>query len=163
MRSVLRKKFLNDLGFTLVEVAIVLVLFGLMAALSLPDFNKAISRYNLDSAARGLTLDIRSLQQSTMKNESPDFYILFDTVNDKYYLKNGMNTYKTVNLPSSVHLVFVSGFRQPANNNKLEVAANGRPINGFGGHISLRERKTGKFLYVIVDTIGRVRVSETPP
>lgn len=151
----------NNSGFTLIEVVIVIIMIGLMVALSLPDFNKTISRYNLDSSARGLASDIRSLQQSAIKNESAGFKIMFNTSTDSYYLINtdvGLSAYKTTNLPSTVDLVFTN-----FNLNTLIFSANGNPYSRVGGHISLRDRKTGNFLYVIVDPIGRVRVSETPP
>jgi len=158
MQRFIIKRITNNNGFTLVEVSIIVIIIGVMVTLVLPDFNKTIGRYNLDNSARLLVSDIRSLQQSAIKNESPDFNILFNTVNERYYLRNGITVYKTVNLPSSVDLVF-SNFTD----NKLICAANGRPYGGIGGTVRLQDRKTGKFLYVIIDTVGRVRVSETSP
>lgn len=162
LKKGITKKLFNNSGFTLVEISIVITIIGLMVALVLPEFNKTIGRYNLHSSARLLASDIRSVQQKAIKNESSNFNILFNTTSDRYYLRSGITPYKTVNLPSSVHLVFVKGFITP-NNNKLEIAANGNPFNRFGGTISLQDRKTGKFLYVVVDAVGRVRVSETSP
>ncbi|MDD3654486.1 MAG: type II secretion system protein [Desulfotomaculaceae bacterium] len=161
-RYMIVQKLINSNGFTLIETVVVLIITGLLVAIALPNYNKTIGYYNLDNSARLLASDIRSIQQTAIKNESSNFNMLFNTANDRYYLRNGTTPYKTVNLPSSVRLVFVHGFMTP-NNNKLELAANGIPYNRFGGHISLQDRKTGKFLYVVVDPVGRVRVSETAP
>ncbi|OPX88401.1 MAG: hypothetical protein A4E53_02039 [Pelotomaculum sp. PtaB.Bin104] len=153
---------LSSTGHSLIEIVIVLTIIGLIIAISLPSFSKTTGSYNLDNSARLLASDIRSIQQTAIKNESSNFNMLFSTAYDRYYLRNGITPYTTVNLPSSVRLVSVNGFVTP-NNNKMGLAANGNPYNRFGGHISLQDRKTGKFLYVIVDSLGRVRVSETSP
>lgn len=145
----------------MVEVAIVVIITGLLIVLSLPDFNKTVGRYNLDSSARELAADIRSLQQAAIKNESAGFKIMFNTITDSYHLMNtdvGVAAYKTRKLPATVDLVFTN-----FNNNTLICAANGNPFGRIGGHISLQDRKTGNFLYVVVDSIGRVRVGNSPP
>jgi len=156
------KRLSNNFGFMLIEIIIVLIIVGLMVALVLPDFNKTIERYNLDNSARALALDIRSLQQAAIKDENTGFKIYFFTTSDTYsiiyFINNVNSTHKTVKLPSSVQL-YATNF----NGNTMEFAANGSPLHGVGGTVSLKDRKTGKFLYVIVDSIGRVRVSETPP
>ncbi|OPY57739.1 MAG: hypothetical protein A4E55_01459 [Pelotomaculum sp. PtaU1.Bin035] len=156
------KKYFNNLGFTLIEATIVVIIISVIVAVALPDFNKTIGLYNLDSSARELASDIRSLQQNALKHESAGFEILFNTGTESYRLINTdvgvLSPYKIKKLPAGIDLVF-SNFKD----SRLIFAANGNPAGGIGGHISLRDHATGTFLYVIIDSIGRVRVSDTPP
>ncbi len=160
-KNIRLNKFRYNAGFTLIEIAIVVVIIGLVVAVALPDFNRTIGRYNLESSARELALDIRSLQQSAIKHESAGFKIVFNTVDDCYYLINtdeGLTPYLTKNLPANVDLVNTN-----FDGHDLICAANGRPYGGIGGTITLKDLKTGAFLYVIINTLGRVRVDDTPP
>lgn len=162
-RYFINKSLLNNFGYTLVEISIVVIIIGIMVAIALPDFNKTIGRYNLDKSARELALDIRSLQQSAIKNEDTGFKIQFINTNT-YRLAYFSVTQKTVKLPSGVKLdPGNTSLNITGNSNTLEFAATGRPFGGVGGHFSLKDQATGKSLYVIISTLGRVRVSETPP
>jgi len=159
-----KKVVVNQSGFSLIEVMIVIVITGVIIAVVLPDFNKIIGRYTLECATRELAAEIRILQQNAIKNESAGFYMQFNDVMDSYCLINtdiGVDPYKTTKLPTGVDLTHTS-FKQ-TNQNRLLFAANGNPYNGFGGHITLRDRATGVSRYVIIDSVGRVRVSETRP
>jgi prepilin-type N-terminal cleavage/methylation domain-containing protein len=154
-------KKLNSYGFTLIEVAVVVVVISLVVAVTLPDFNKTIGLYNLESSARELASDMRSLQQSAIKNESAGFKIVFDVEEESYSLFNtdeGLTAYLTKNLPANVDL-----YNTNFDGHALICAANGRPAGGFGGTITLRDLRTGALRYVIINTLGRVRVDDTPP
>lgn len=151
------RSLINKNGFSLIEIAIVFSVVCLMAAIALPNFAKINDSYNLGNSARLMASDIRSVQQTANKTESTAYNILFDTVYERYYLKNNLTPYKTVNMPSSVDLVS-SNFT----GNNLIFAISGRPFGGIGGTVTLQDRKTGKLKYIIIDTIGRVRVSNTP-
>lgn len=151
----------RDEGLTLIEIAIVVIIIGVVIAIALPDFNKTIGSYNLESAAREMVLDIRSLQQSAIKKESAGFKIVFDIDQDKYYLINtdeSLTPYLIKTLPSSVDLVDTN-----FDSHTMVCAANGRPYGGIGGTIRLKDRRTGNFLYVIINSVGRVRVDDVLP
>lgn len=148
---------LNNLGFTLIEVMIVLVIISISVALAVPNFNKILGTYQLDISAREMVSDIRDLQQTAVKKQISTYSITWDIGSDKYLLCNtSFTAYKTVNLPSSVDLV------PNGELNKLGFTTSGIPIGGIGGTIHLKDKFTGKDKYVKVDTLGRVRVSETP-
>ncbi|MFA4884609.1 MAG: prepilin-type N-terminal cleavage/methylation domain-containing protein [Desulfotomaculaceae bacterium] len=152
---------LNNFGFTLIEIAIVLVIISITIALAVPNFNKILGNYQLDISAREMASDIRDLQQAAVKSQTSTYLIMWNINTDTYYLCNpGTTAYKTVNLPSSVDLVNapMTGYFY-----QLGFATSGRPIGGFGGTVTLRDKATGKNKYVVVDTLGRVRVSETYP
>jgi|GEM_PF-1666473 len=161
-RDLIKKTFLNNSAFTLLELAIVIAVLGIIVTVSMPKFSGIISGYRLDSSAREMTLNIRSLQQAAIKSENTGFKVVFNTSTGSYHIYHFINNanvlYKTVELPSNVQLVFVNFY-----NSTLEFSINGNPIYRIGGHISLRDKVTGEFLYVIIDSIGRVRVSAEPP
>lgn len=163
-RNIKKKSVVDHFGFSLIEVMIVVAITGMIIALVLPDFNRLIGRYSLECAAREMVADIRALQQNAIKNESFGFCVLFNNVTDSYQLINtgtGVNAYKTIKLPASVALVRTT-FSQ-TNGNRLFFTASGNPFGGIGGHITLQDWATGESLYVIIDSVGRVRISESPP
>lgn len=158
------RKLSEQSGFSLPEIMIVLVIAGVIIAAVLPDFHKLIGRYSLDGATRELVADIRAVQQNALRHESNDFYLLFNEMADSYYLidtSRGVTPYQTRQLPAGVDLAYTT-FRQ-TNQDRLSFAWTGNPVYRFGGHITLKDRATGATRYVIIDSIGRVRVSETPP
>jgi len=159
-----KKVVANQSGFSLIEVMIVIVITGVIIALVLPDFNKIIGRYNLEYAAREMAAHIRFLQQSAIKNESVGFKMQFDVEKDSYYFNadDGSSLYKTIKLPAGVKLAYTN-YNKPNGPTGLIFTANGNPYSGFGGHITLQDQATGVTRYVIIDSVGRVRVSETPP
>ncbi len=150
---------INDIGFTLIELMIVLVITSLLVALALPNFNRILGGYQLDISAREMISDIRDLQQAAVKTQISTYSVMWNTETETYYLRNtGTTSYKTVILPSSVDLVNV-----PMTDDlpQLGFAKSGRPNNGFGGTVKLMDKNTGKNKYVIIDTLGRVRISDT--
>ncbi|MDD4170489.1 MAG: hypothetical protein PHD36_09620 [Desulfotomaculaceae bacterium] len=148
----------KNAGFILAELIVVIFITGLLVAIAIPVFSTTIGYCILDNSARLLVLDIRSLQQSAINNESAAFNIFFDNYYERYFLRNGLAAYKTVSLPDSVDLVFNN-----YQDSKLFCAANGKPAGGIGGTVTLQDRQSKKLLYVIVDQIGRVRVSAIVP
>lgn len=159
-KEITNKNYLNDhRGFSLVEVMIVVVIIGVITALALPDFNKLIGRYNLECAARELAANVRLLQENAMRYENPDYKMSF-TAGSDYYLSNadtGTTVNRRIKLPAGVELAYTNfSAKRP-----LAFAANGNPTNF--GTITLRDRASGDYRYVIIDLIGRVRVSESPP
>lgn len=160
-KEITNKNYLNnDRGFSLVEVMIVVVIIGVITALVLPDFNKLIGRYNLECAARELAVNVRVLQENAMRYENPD-YKMGLTAGSDYYLSNadtGSTVNRRIKLPAGVELASTNfSAKRP-----LAFAANGDPAYG-PGTITLRDRASGVCRYVIIDFIGRVRVSESPP
>ncbi|WP_003542133.1 prepilin-type N-terminal cleavage/methylation domain-containing protein [Desulfotomaculum nigrificans] len=155
-------------GFTLVELVVVIMILGIITAMSMPNFGRPLSDYKLYTAARQLATDIRSLEQKSInladdKYNNYSNYIMFGSKN-KYLINevipstgdNVQVIQRSVNLPSGIE-IFLTNFT----NNMLVFNRSGGTSSG--GTISLKSTVTGKQLYVIVLTgSGRVRVSNTP-
>ncbi|MBN1575669.1 MAG: type II secretion system protein [Chitinispirillaceae bacterium] len=60
----------NNRGFTLLEMAIVVAIFGIMAALAVVKYNDAVANSELDKAANDLYLELRSLRSLSFKYDS---------------------------------------------------------------------------------------------
>lgn len=162
------RKF-DENGFTLLEFIIVFSIAAVFLSFT-PAFYGALERQKLYSAASVMAEDIRLAQQLNI-NQDAVYTVLFDSVNDRYFIQRDINTYKKVDLPGGIDLVSTNfDFDNAAWNgfdNKLRFNTRGEPfrINGFlyGGQISLKD-KNGEFLYVIVASItGRVRIDRNPP
>jgi len=151
---------INNFGIALIEIVIVLVITSIALALAVPNLSKVQANYQLDISAREMASDIRDLQQTAIKTQAATYSMMWNLGTDTYYLCNpGTTAYKTVKLPASVDLVNapMTGYFY-----QMNFSANGRPQNGFGGSITLSDKRSGKKKYVIIDTLGRVRVSDTP-
>ena len=152
-----------EAGFSLIEIMIVMALIGVLFALFIPDFNRLMGVYRLNCAAGEMAMNIRLLQENAMRYESPNYRMLFNEANNSYsyIVDHGSIAYKTIKLPPGIDLVY-NNFSRPGSTG-LIFAANGNPIYRFGGHVSIRCRASGTFRYIIIDSIGRVRIDDVPP
>lgn len=154
-------------GFTLVEMVVVMMILGVVVAMTLPNYSRPFSDYQLYTAARQMQVEIRSLQQRSM---ALDNTILTNSMQ----FGQGINTYtitevipvspsrvqyqpRMIKLPEGISILATS-----LNNNQLNISKNGSVSTG--GTITLSSAVTGKRLYVIVATgAGRVRLSNLLP
>lgn len=149
-------------GFSLIELLLVLLLMGILLAVTLPLYERSVARYNLTGAARQMAADIRMHQQIAISAEDPlsTYQIIFDSSRNRYQLQKNVRVMKTINLPGTVQ---IANTNFPVQNNRLRFNIQGRPLDG-GGTITLRDKVTGELYYVIVAPItGRVRISTQPP
>lgn len=153
---------LNNYGFTIIEMMIVLIIISILIALTVPNFSRIMGSYQLDISAREMASDIRDLQQSALKTQNSAYAIVWNTTADSYYLMHENIVNKTVQLPQSVDIASAPYISSEAAH-KMHFATSGRPAGGIGGTVFLMDRNTGKYKFVIINTLGRVRVSETPP
>ena len=161
--------FSFNAGFTLIETVILLLITSLLLTLGFAS-DKHFNSQKLNAAAAIIAEDIRLTQQLNMKQDGV-YTMIFDYVNERYYIKRYTATYKKVDLPTGIDLVFTNfDFDNDPNNgsdNRLFFNTRGEPvrINGSlaGGHLSLKD-KNDNFRYVIVASItGRVRIDTSPP
>ncbi len=143
-------------GYTLAEVVVVLSITVIFLGFTLV-FPGAANRQKLDVAASVVAEDIRLAQQLNMNQDHDVGYtVSFNCQSDLYYIQKGVGSYKTVQLPHGIDLVFTN-----FDSNILRFNAKGNPTRG--GHLTLRD-KNGNFRYVIVASVtGRVRTDKIPP
>ena len=104
-------------GFTLMEMAAVLFVLGLMAVISLPNIYSAIQNFRLNSAARKMTADIRYARELALSRHGT--YGITVTA--------GSNTYSLFSLSGSTKTVLTDPWRQKP----LSVAFDG--TSGYAG------------------------------
>jgi type IV fimbrial biogenesis protein FimT len=61
------------LGFTLLEVAIVLVVMGIIAAVVVPSYGHMLARQQLRAAGETLALDLRNAREEALRSGQPVF------------------------------------------------------------------------------------------
>ncbi len=141
-------------GYTLAEVVVAISITAIF--FSFTHVFPGADRQKLNAAASVVAEDIRLVQQLDMNQDVVPYTVLFNYQEDIYIIKKGVYTYKEVQLPKGVDLVYTN-FK----NNELRFDRKGDP--NCGGHLSLRD-KNGNFLYVIVASLtGRVRIDKIPP
>lgn len=79
------KPFLR--GFSLLELVIVIMIVGIMAAVALPRFGETLGRNRVELAANRVEHDLE-LAQRTARRASSTQRVTFDTVTDSYTLPN---------------------------------------------------------------------------
>lgn len=60
-------------GFTLLEVAIVLALLGIVAAVAVPSYHQLLARQQLRAAGEALALDLRMAREMAQHSGKPSF------------------------------------------------------------------------------------------
>lgn len=142
-------------GYTLVELMGVVAIAGLLMALAVPSYNNQLAKERLELTAAQLASDIRSLQQLALAEESSEYKIAFYYNLNNYTVSKGINTIKTVAMPTGIKL-------EATNFASSTLYINHGGLSTVGGTIILRDGKRSK--YVIVASItGRVRVSDRAP
>lgn len=160
---------MDNKGFTLLETIVVLVIVTLFVFFAFAS-DKHFNRQKLNAAAAIIAEDIRLTQQLNMKQDGL-YTMIFDFVNDRYYIKRYLVTYKKVDLPGGIDLIYTNfdfdnnHYNGP--DHRLSFNTRGEPVraNGvlIGGHLSLKD-KNDNTLYVIVASLtGRVRIDTSPP
>jgi prepilin-type N-terminal cleavage/methylation domain-containing protein len=160
---------MDNKGFTLLETIVVLVITTIFVFFAFAA-DKHFIRQKLNAAAAMIAEDIRLTQQLNMKQDGL-YTMIFDFVNERYYIKKYMVIYKKVDLPGGIDLIYTNfDFdNNPYNgpDHRLSFNTRGEPVraNGvlIGGHLSLKD-KNDNILYVIVASLtGRVRIDTSPP
>jgi len=143
-------------GFTLIEVALVVAVLGVLSTIAVPNFKNTLDRYKLEVAAHELAQNIRLTQQKSI-SEGTTYKILLDlNKKDNYQLVSGRRG-KLVKLPQGV---FIDWTTYSEVDKSIIFYPTGAPNRG--GTIAVTNGKDSLFVIVSVAT-GRVRIDEVPP
>jgi len=81
----------NKKGFTLIEVIVVMVLIGIMAAIAIPSIVSKVPDNKLKGAARDVYSALQRARTLAVKSNG-NSAVIFDTANNKYDLCDDWNT-----------------------------------------------------------------------
>ncbi|MGI9860040.1 prepilin-type N-terminal cleavage/methylation domain-containing protein [Moorella naiadis] len=158
------KSIRNGRGFTLVEMAAVTALAGLLATAALPVVARGLAWWQVQTAAWQLVNEIRNLQQVAMGGEDRHRMILLDADHSLYRLKENTSIVKEVPLPPGVtlelNLQYTGTGGPEVYGNELSFTLVGEPMNS--GKIILRDRYGRPYYIIIMPFTGRVRTGSTP-
>lgn len=86
--------FRNQRGFTIIEMMVVVVIIGIIAAMAIPSYNKFIAHQRLNGVARELFSDVRGARVAAIK-EGVQYAINFKTSTQFEVIKALTPTYNT--------------------------------------------------------------------
>lgn len=142
-----------DYGFTLMEVLVVLALFGLLAAIAIPTWIILLPTYALNSAARQIQSELNRIKMQAV-GENATFRLVFSDAADNYTVERDAGTTTqqgTKPLPEQIDVL---------NSITLGFTSRGTATPGTGGTVRLCNSK-GAGTNVVISSTGRVRVCKT--
>lgn len=98
-----KKIIFSSVGFTLIEIIIVLVLLAIVTAIALPTFRNLVANSPLKTAARDLMSEI-ALQKERAIAESRQYRIVLDVNNNSYDIQQCQNIGSTCSSWSSIQV-----------------------------------------------------------
>jgi len=147
----------NQRGFGMVEVLIVLSVLGIIAGLAIPRFNSSISQRELDIAARELAADLRWMQQTSVNSSggAPSLGIASDPLPSiSFYTTSPYGYYITINSKTVKKNILPASVQITGNYKTISFG-----INGYlNSPVTIKLRSGTYFKSVIVDAAGRVRI-----
>jgi prepilin-type N-terminal cleavage/methylation domain-containing protein len=97
-------------GFTLVEMAVVLILFGIIAGFSLPAFVKLNRSLQLKGAVQNMAGQLQLARQKAMATGTPQvMHLYYDTYGADYHIHNADPPTLLWKLPKNVTYVWSPG------------------------------------------------------
>ena len=102
------KKFeINQSGFTLVELMIILAIFGILAGITVSSYSELLPQIRLYNAAQTIVSDIKSAKIRAIATRK-EYKINFDVANDSYYFEEGNKANSSTSWPGTVNEVIRS-------------------------------------------------------
>ena len=106
--------FRDKKGYTFIEITVVVLLIGLMMALTIPRFRYALLTDNLKTAARRLAGMIKTIRSEAVR-EQQSFILHFDLESNRFWIESGamseeerlISQGKASSLPSGVSIIDV--------------------------------------------------------
>jgi prepilin-type N-terminal cleavage/methylation domain-containing protein len=140
-------------GFTMVELALVLAIIGILAGIAAPRYAQSLSRYRLDMAARRIAADL-TLAQARARNSSTSQTIAFDSTGNRY----GILGMADPDHLSSNYVVSLSDEPYLSSLGTVDFGGDGTlTFNGYGdpdsaGTINISNGSNTRQIYITADT-----------
>lgn len=146
---------MNNKGFTLLEIMIVLSILGILMLVTVPNFNSSKEDFYLDTSAKICTADLRYAQQLSIDTKS-SYGVYFEK--SGYKLKNAAgDVVKNVEFSGSVEYQLIKTSVVGLTINEIVFDAQGVPINV--GEIDLKISGNNSHVYInVTSKTGEVRV-----
>jgi prepilin-type N-terminal cleavage/methylation domain-containing protein len=150
-------------GVTLIELAVVLAIVGIMALFLAPAIGEWLDNYRIRQAARDIvsTLNVAKLKAISSRRE---YRVAFDANTETYQLQRGNRSQNSTTwdgeeskqVPHNVDIVKeASGFGTSRNN--IEFNPNG---TSTVGSVFIRNTKEKRYRIIVLGSTGRVRMKE---
>ncbi|MFQ5684259.1 MAG: Tfp pilus assembly protein FimT/FimU, partial [Candidatus Binatia bacterium] len=139
-------------GFTLIEILVALAIFGILAAIAIPNWATLIPSYRLNSSGRQLQSELHKTKSRAV-SENTRFHLVFSATSYRIERYNGtgyLPTGETKPLPPGISIESMS-------TSNLGFTARGTATPGTGGTVKLCNSK-GAGMNVVVSSTGRIRV-----
>jgi prepilin-type N-terminal cleavage/methylation domain-containing protein len=133
-----------DRAFSLIELIVALGLMGIMAGIAVPNWNRLLPYYQLNSSARQLQSELNNIKMRAA-TENTTFHLVYAPGGSGYTIQKGRDVAATKSLPEGVMI---------ANAGMISFSPRG---TAAGNRVRLRA-SDGACKQVIASPTGRVRV-----
>jgi prepilin-type N-terminal cleavage/methylation domain-containing protein len=166
-------------GFTLIELAIVLAIIGVMALFMVPALGQWVDGFRIKQAARDVSSDLQFAKMKAMAlghycaitfNPGGNSYTVYDDADNDCVQDGGEEVFKVINIPGEYKQVTydstagISGDGVDFTGNSLAFDARGIPRQGNGalspGSVYLIHSANNIGRQVVVSSGGRVRITD---
>jgi type II secretion system protein H len=151
------KGFGSERGFTLLELMVVMVVFGLLCALAYPSFKEWRKNQIYKKAAREVVMVFRETRSRAI-NSNREHRVEFEPATNKYRVMQGNRANDSSEWNVIIHdwTAFPAEVLLSVNETKIQLNTNG---TANGGTITINDALANPKYAIIVNRTGRIRTT----